>query len=90
MLIEGAPVYIGPSEWIDSGLFSVSFGLQFDNITAIMLMVITIISGLVHLYSTNYMAEDPHLPRFISYLSLFTFFMLVLVTSNNYLQLFIG
>ena len=55
-----------------------------------MLTVVVSISLLVHVYSLNYMAEDPHLQRFMSYLSLFTFFMIVLVTSNNYPQLFIG
>ena len=55
-----------------------------------MLFVVTFISTLVHLYSTEYMSEDPHLPRFMSYLSLFTFFMLILVTSNNFLQMFVG
>jgi len=55
-----------------------------------MLLVITVISGAVHIYSTSYMVEDPHLPRFMGYLSVFTFFMLILVTSSNYLQLFIG
>jgi len=55
-----------------------------------MLFVVTFISFLVHLYSTEYMGEDPHLPRFMSYLSLFTFFMLILVTSNNFLQMFVG
>ena len=55
-----------------------------------MLFVVTFISTLVHLYSVEYMSEDPHLPRFMSYLSLFTFFMLILVTSNNFLQMFVG
>ena len=55
-----------------------------------MLVVITGISVLVHIYSTGYMSDDPHLPRFMSYLSLFTFLMMVLVTSDNYVQLFIG
>jgi len=55
-----------------------------------MLVVITCISLLVHIYSTGYMSGDPHVPRFMSYLSLFTFLMLVLVTSDNYVQLFIG
>ena len=55
-----------------------------------MLIVVTFISFLVHIYSINYMGEDPHLPRFMSYLSLFTFFMLVLVTADNYAQLFLG
>jgi NADH:ubiquinone oxidoreductase subunit 5 (subunit L)/multisubunit Na+/H+ antiporter MnhA subunit len=55
-----------------------------------MLVVVNTISALVHLYSTSYMEEDPHIVRFMSYLSLFTFFMLVLVTADNFLQLFLG
>nr|YP_010322622.1 NADH dehydrogenase subunit 5 [Acrossota amboinensis]UKP87184.1 NADH dehydrogenase subunit 5 [Acrossota amboinensis] len=90
ILINGSVVYIGLGKWIESDLLITSFGLQFDMVTAVMLIVVTTISGLVHVYSTSYMREDPHLPRFMSYLSLFTFFMLILVTSNNYVQLFIG
>nr|YP_010323267.1 NADH dehydrogenase subunit 5 [Leptophyton benayahui]UKP88402.1 NADH dehydrogenase subunit 5 [Leptophyton benayahui] len=90
ILINGSIVYLEFGRWIESDLLSSGLGLQFDIVTAIMLIVITTISGLVHIYSTSYMREDPHLPRFMSYLSLFTFFMLVLVTSNNYVQLFIG
>ena len=55
-----------------------------------MLLVVNLISCLVHFYSTSYMAEDPHLPRFMSYLSLFTFFMLILISADNYIQLFLG
>ena len=55
-----------------------------------MLFVVNVISALVHLYSMDYMAHDPHLPRFMSYLSLFTFFMLVLVTGDNFVLLFLG
>jgi len=55
-----------------------------------MLIVVTFISTLVHLYSTDYMEHDPHVNRFMSYLSLFTFFMLILVTSNNFVQMFVG
>jgi len=55
-----------------------------------MLVVVTLVSFLVHIYSIEYMKDDPHLPRFMAYLSLFTFFMLFLVTSNNYVQLFLG
>ena len=65
-------------------------GLQFDSLTSTMLIVITSVSALVHIYSTGYMSGDPHIPRFMSYLSLFTFLMVVLVTSDNYIQLFIG
>ena len=67
-----------------------SFSLQFDGVVCSMLILISCISFFVHLYSTSYMDGDPHLPRFMSYLSLFTFFMIVLVTSNNLVQLFIG
>jgi len=63
---------------------------KYDTLTVSMLILVTTISALVHLYSTGYMAGDPHLPRFMSYLSLFTFFMIVLVTGDNLLQLFIG
>ena len=76
--------------WFDLGLLSVTFTLKFDNIVLSMLILITFISSLVHLYSTSYMYEDPHLSRFMSYLSLFTFFMIILVTSANLPQLFIG
>ena len=76
--------------WIKSELFDASWGLLFDSLTVVMLVVVTFISTLVHLYSTEYMEQDPHLPRFMSYLSLFTFFMLILVTANNFLQLFLG
>ena len=71
-------------------MFTTYFGLQFDSLTSGMLIVITSVSALVHIYSTGYMAGDPHIPRFMSYLSLFTFLMIVLVTSDNYVQLFIG
>ena len=76
--------------WMTSNLLVVSWGFIYDNLTATMLVVITNISFLVHLYSTSYMKEDPHLPRFMSYLSLFTFFMLILVTADNFIQMFVG
>lgn len=82
--------YLKLWRWFDSDLLITSFGLQFDSLTAIMLVVITSVSALVHIYSIGYMAGDPHIPRFMSYLSLFTFLMIVLVTSDNYIQLFIG
>ena len=75
---------------MDTGLLTVSFGLMFDSVTSIMLILVTSVSSLVHIYSRGYMSEDPHLPRFMSYLSLFTFFMIILVTGDNLLQLFIG
>lgn len=76
--------------WLNVELFSVHFGLQFDSLTVTMLLVVSVVSALVHLFSTGYLEEDPHVPRFMSYLSFFTFLMLVLVTSDNFLQLFIG
>jgi len=88
---NGAPTYVHLWTWIDtSGLLTVPVGLQYDSLTAIMLIVVTSISTLVHIYSTEYMKGDPHVPRFMSYLSLFTFFMLILVSADNILQLFIG
>mgnify|MGYP002467614374 CR=1 FL=1 len=76
--------------WFDLGLLNNPLGFYYDELTACMLVVVTTISCLVHLYSTSYMDGDPHLPRFMSYLSLFTFFMLILISSNNFVQLFIG
>ena len=76
--------------WIHSGAFVADWTIRVDTITAVMLVAVTGVSSLVHLYSIGYMHEDPHRPRFFSYLSLFTFAMLMLVTSNNFLQLFFG
>ncbi|RLN53948.1 hypothetical protein BBP00_00009132 [Phytophthora kernoviae] len=78
------------STWINSGLFNCNWCFLFDSLTMIMLIVVTSVSTLVHLYSSKYMANDPHLPRFMSYLSLFTFFMLILVTGDNFIQMFVG
>ncbi len=83
-------VYIKVCTWINCDLFNVDWGFMFDTLTAVMCCVVTFISFLVHLYSTEYMSHDPHLPRFMSYLSLFTFFMLILVTADNYVQMFVG
>jgi len=76
--------------FIVSGDLHVEWALRVDTLTVVMLVVVTTISALVHLYSIGYMAEDPHRPRFFSYLSLFTFMMLMLVTSDNLVQLFFG
>jgi len=75
--------------WVILNDFTITWSLFFDNLTGTMLIIIIFISFLVHLYSFEYMLHDPHLNRFISYLSLFTFFMVVLVTSTNFLQLFL-
>nr|YP_010596877.1 NADH dehydrogenase subunit 5 [Cliona patera]WAK85271.1 NADH dehydrogenase subunit 5 [Cliona patera]WAK85285.1 NADH dehydrogenase subunit 5 [Cliona patera]WAK85299.1 NADH dehydrogenase subunit 5 [Cliona patera]WAK85313.1 NADH dehydrogenase subunit 5 [Cliona patera]WAK85327.1 NADH dehydrogenase subunit 5 [Cliona patera] len=89
-VLNSSPTYIKLWRWFDSDLLITYFGLQFDSITSIMLIVITSVSALVHIYSIGYMSGDPHIPRFMSYLSLFTFLMIVLVTSDNFIQLFIG
>src|SRR3954464_9921677 len=78
------------AQWITSGDFEADWALRIDSLTAVMLVVVTGVSSLVHLYSIGYMADDPGRPRFFSYLSLFTFAMLAVVTANNFLQLFFG
>ena len=88
--LMGSFVYIKLSTWINSDLLNINWGFLFDSITSIMCVVITFISFLVHIYSTEYMSHDPHLSRFMSYLSLFTFFMLILVTADNFIQMFVG
>jgi NADH-quinone oxidoreductase subunit L len=88
--VLGQPQVMELFRWIDSGNFQASWVLKVDSLTAVMLVVVTWVSALVHIYSVGYMSHDPHVPRFMSYLSLFTFFMLVLVTSNNFLQMFVG
>jgi NADH-ubiquinone oxidoreductase chain 5 len=76
--------------WIKLNSFFVNWGFLFDTLSIIILFVVTFISFLVHMYSIEYIGEDPHLPRFMSYISLFTFFILVLVSSDNFLQIFLG
>ena len=82
--------YITLTNWITSGVLFVSWGFLFDSLTCIMLLVVTIVSTLVHLYSIKYMENDPHCPRFMAYLQIFTFFMLVLITADNLIQMFLG
>ena len=84
------PCLITLNPWFTTEIYNLHWGFLFDTLTAVMLIVVTSISTLVHLYSTEYMGEDPHLPRFMSYLSFFTFFMLILVTADNYIQMFVG
>jgi len=88
--IQGHNYVIPILPWIHSAGFTADWTVRIDSITAVMLVVVNGVSSLVHLYSIGYMAEDPHRPRFFSYLSLFTFAMLMLVTANNFLQLFFG
>ena len=76
--------------WISSGTLDVNWSMKIDPLSAVMLVVVTSVSALVHIYSIGYMSHDPHKPRFMAYLSLFTFAMLMLVTSDNFVQLFFG
>ena len=84
------PVSIELFRWIDSEWFNIVWGFEFDSLTVSMLIPVLIISSLVHIYSISYMSNDPHIQRFFSYLSLFTFMMIILVTANNYLLMFVG
>src|ERR1043166_724034 len=88
--IGGEMVRIPVLRWVTSGQLDVSWALRIDTLTGVMLVVVNTVSFLVHLYSIGYMHEDDSRPRFFAYLSLFTFAMLMLVTSNNLLQLFFG
>ncbi len=76
--------------WISSGSLDVNWSIKIDTLSTIMLVVVTSVSSLVHIYSIGYMSDDPHKPRFMAYLSLFTFAMLMLVTADNFVQLFFG
>jgi NADH-ubiquinone oxidoreductase chain 5 len=88
--LMGSPVYIKLFTWVSSETLVINWGFLFDGLTVLMCVVVTFISSLVHIYSIEYMSHDPHLPRFMSYLSLFTFFMLILVTADNFIQMFLG
>ena len=76
--------------WINSGLLDANWSIKIDSVSSVMLVVVCLVSSLVHIYSIGYMSQDPHKTRFMAYLSLFTFAMLMLVTSDNFLQLFFG
>lgn len=93
ILFDGAtPAPINLYTWADGGMFPFAFhvGFQLDALTSVMMLVVTFVSLLVHIYTIGYMADDPGYQRFFSYISLFTFAMLMLVTANNFLQLFFG
>jgi len=90
VIFSYSPVLIRISPWITTELSTIYWGFLFDSLTCVILIVVTSISFCVHLYSTVYIIEDPHLPRFISYLSFFTFFRLILVTAENFVQIFVG
>lgn len=84
------PVSLNIFKWLDSESFNIAWNFQFDSLTVSMLIPVLVISSLVHFYSIGYMSHDPHNQRFFSYLSLFTFMMIILVTGNNYLVMFVG
>ena len=90
VISTGVSYKLEMGSWIVVDSLRIDWCFCFDSLTSIMLIVVTFISTLVHLYSTEYIEHDPHLPRFMSYLSLFTFFMLILITANNFLQMFVG
>ena len=86
----GSTLSLEYSSWFSSEMFDASWGFYFDSLTVVMLLVVNIVSTGVHVYSISYMWGDAHIPRFMSYLSIFTFFMLMLVSADNFLQLFFG
>lgn len=90
VVIDSDPRTIMLANWITSGSFSVDWALRVDQLTVVMMCVINVVSACVHVYSIGYMSHDPHKARFMSYLSLFTFAMLMLVTAGNLIQLFFG
>jgi NADH-quinone oxidoreductase subunit L len=87
---EAAPYYFNLAHWIRSGTFTVDFSFYLDQLSLIMLLVVTGVGFLIHIYAVGYMWEDPSYYRFFTYLNLFMFFMLTLVLANNYLMMFIG
>jgi NADH-ubiquinone oxidoreductase chain 5 len=88
--LNGISTSINLFRWIDSEALNVLWSFNFDSLTVSMLIPVLIVSSLVHVYSIGYMSHDPHNQRFFSYLSLFTFMMIILVTSNNFLLMFVG
>lgn len=89
-IISGSTVEITIINWFNIENININWGFLFDPVSISFLLAITIVSTLVHIYSTDYMKEDAHQQRFFSYLSLFTFFMIILVTGNSYLTMFVG
>ena len=90
VILSGYENNVVIATWINSGSLNVNWSIKVDALSSVMLVVVTLVSSLVHIYSVGYMSHDPHKPRFMAYLSLFTFAMLSLVTSDNFLQLFFG
>ena len=90
IIFNKCPTFIETYYFFNSEFLDIKWSFVFDSLTILMCFTVLFISLLVHLYSLEYMSNDPHLLRFLSYLSLFTFFMLILITSDNFLQLFVG
>ena len=90
MVAGGADAHVAIGNWFTSGKLVAAWALRIDTLTAVMFVVVTTVSFLVHVYSIGYMSDDPSRPRFFAYLSLFTFAMLMLVTADNLVQLFFG
>jgi NADH:ubiquinone oxidoreductase subunit 5 (subunit L)/multisubunit Na+/H+ antiporter MnhA subunit len=90
VLIQGCPVSIDLGDWFIASSISAHWGIHVDSLTVCMMFTVTLVSLCVHIYSYDYMNSDPHLPRFMSYLSLFTGFMLFLVSADNMLQMLVG
>src|SRR5438093_7938012 len=86
---NGNPIHVTLYSWITSGSFDVSIGLYIDRLTAAMLLLVTVVSGLVHVYTIGYMHGEPGYARFFAYVALFTFSMLMLVMADNFLQLYV-
>ena len=90
VVIAGNVRTIEIMRWFDVGLFEVSWALKLDALSVVMVLTVNVVATLIHIYSIGYMAHDKSIPRFFSYLSLFTFFMLMLVTAENFVQMFFG
>ena len=90
VVVEKNETTVHLATWIDSGAFEVSWALKWDTLSAVMVLMVTVVSAMIHIYSVGYMHHDPSIPRFMAYLSLFTFFMLMLVTADNLVQLYFG
>src|SRR5580692_10775798 len=90
IMAQDAPHVVTLATWIAAGGVDVAWSIRLDTLSGVMILVVTIVSAMVHIYSIGYMAHDPGIPRFMAYLSLFTFFMLALVTANDFVQLFFG
>jgi len=88
--LGGEPRTVELFTWMRSGGFDAAWALRYDTLTVVMMVVVTVVSAAVHVYSVGYMSHDPHKPRFMAYLSLFTFCMLMLVTADNFVQLYFG